>query len=238
MLYYYAFFRLGASTQEPVKRCRRARRTKWGRFPYIPRHRQGAPTRRGGSFDPARDSANDAAPSRTNGGKMASLKELLGSGEKRSAVINDACKVLDLEVADKSGLTGIAIKGGYKLVQSIKPGFVREVVDHLLDDFLDALESHLSGGSGEAASRRVPTCRRTRHASQMRCWPSPTAAPTRRSAAPSRRPIRSSDPRRRSTSRPRPRACRTCWNGTLRRVERGSGPFRGPRPGPAARAPD
>jgi hypothetical protein len=71
---------------------------------------------------------------------MASLKELLGSGEKRTAVIDDACKVLDLEVADKSGVSGLAIKGGYKLVRGIKPGFVREVVDHLLDDFLDALD--------------------------------------------------------------------------------------------------
>ncbi len=71
---------------------------------------------------------------------MASLKELLGSGDKRSAVIDDACKVLDLEVADKGGLGGVAIKGAYKLVRGIKPGFIREVVDHLLDDFLDALD--------------------------------------------------------------------------------------------------
>lgn len=71
---------------------------------------------------------------------MTSLKELLGSGDKREAVIDDACGVLDLEVADKSGLGGVAIKGAYKLVRGIKPGFVREVVDNLLDDFLDALD--------------------------------------------------------------------------------------------------
>lgn len=71
---------------------------------------------------------------------MATLKELLGSGEKRKVVIDDASKVLDMEVADKSGMGGLAIKGGYKLVRGIKPGFVREVIDHLLDDFLDALD--------------------------------------------------------------------------------------------------
>lgn len=71
---------------------------------------------------------------------MPSLKEQLGSGDKRRAVIDDARRVLDEEVADKSGLTGMAIKGGYKLVQGIRPGFVAEVVDALLDDFLDALE--------------------------------------------------------------------------------------------------
>jgi hypothetical protein len=61
-------------------------------------------------------------------------------GTKRQEVIVDACRVLDQEVDDKSGLTGMAIKGAYKIVQSVKPGFVPEVVDNLLDDFLDALD--------------------------------------------------------------------------------------------------
>ncbi len=71
---------------------------------------------------------------------MPSLKDALGTGDKRREVIDDSCRVLDQEVADKSGLTGMAIKGAYKLVQGIKPGFVRQVVDRLLDEFLDALE--------------------------------------------------------------------------------------------------
>lgn len=71
---------------------------------------------------------------------MASLKEQLGSGEKREQVIEDAIKVLDAEVADKGGLTGLAVKGGYKVVQGIRPGFVRDVVSRLLDEFLDAMD--------------------------------------------------------------------------------------------------
>jgi hypothetical protein len=71
---------------------------------------------------------------------MASLKEQLGSGEKREQVIEDACKVLDAEVADKGGLTGLAIKGGYKVVQGIRPGFVRDVVSRLLDEFLECMD--------------------------------------------------------------------------------------------------
>ena len=71
---------------------------------------------------------------------MPSLREIAAQGDKRQTVVDEACKVLDLEVADKSGLTGLAIKGAYKVVQGVKPGFVREVVNHLLDDFLDALD--------------------------------------------------------------------------------------------------
>lgn len=71
---------------------------------------------------------------------MSSLKEQLGTGEKRQQVIEEAMKVLDAEVADKGGLTGLAVKGGYKVVQGVRPGFVRDVVTGLLDDFLDAMD--------------------------------------------------------------------------------------------------
>lgn len=79
---------------------------------------------------------------------MATLKEMLGAPPKRGAVIDDACGVLDQEVDDKSGLGGVAIKTAYKVVKGIKPGFIREVVDHLLDDFLDALDPVYQGGLG------------------------------------------------------------------------------------------
>lgn len=94
---------------------------------------------------------------------MASLKVMV-EGSKRQDVIDDACKVLDAEVSDKTGLGGVAVKGAYKLVRGVKPGFVREVVDHLLDDFLEgldpiyqeALEKHISPGAHlKAESERV-----------------------------------------------------------------------------------
>jgi hypothetical protein len=71
---------------------------------------------------------------------MATLRELLGSGDKRRGVIRDAVQVLEAEVADKGGLSGIAIKGAYGIVKGIKPTFIEETVDALLDDFLDALD--------------------------------------------------------------------------------------------------
>ncbi len=68
------------------------------------------------------------------------MTQLATDPNTRRAVIDDACEVLDLEVRDKSGMSGIAIKTAYKVVQGVKPGFIREVVDNLLDDFLNALE--------------------------------------------------------------------------------------------------
>ena len=83
---------------------------------------------------------------------MPSLREQIGSGDKREAVITDACTVLDEEVADKGGLSGIAIKGAYKIVQGVKPGFVRHTVNNLLDDFLDAVDPIYQ----EAAQKKTP----------------------------------------------------------------------------------
>ena len=96
---------------------------------------------------------------------MATLRELLGSGDKRSRLVDDSLRVLDAEVDDKSGLSGLAIKTAYKVVKGISPGFLRQVVDHLLDDFLDALDpvyqealtknvsprQHLQGNPGRVA---------------------------------------------------------------------------------------
>lgn len=71
---------------------------------------------------------------------MTTLRERLGQPPKRQAVVTDACQVLDQEVADKSGLSGVAIRGAYGIVKGIKPGFIEEVVNGLLDDFLEALD--------------------------------------------------------------------------------------------------
>jgi hypothetical protein len=71
---------------------------------------------------------------------MPTLRELIAGPDKRGRLIDDALRVLDAEVADKSGLSGIAVKTAYKVVKSVSPNFLREVVDHLLDDFVDGLD--------------------------------------------------------------------------------------------------
>lgn len=71
---------------------------------------------------------------------MSNLTEALTAESKKSAVVEDCLTLIDAEVADKGGLTGLAIKAGYKTVQGIKPGFVRQVVSDLLPDFAKALD--------------------------------------------------------------------------------------------------
>jgi hypothetical protein len=71
---------------------------------------------------------------------MPNLIEALTTEPKKSTVVDDCIALIEGEVQDKGGLTGLAIKAGYRTVQGIKPGFVRQVVVDLLPDFATALE--------------------------------------------------------------------------------------------------
>src|SRR5690348_8517556 len=65
---------------------------------------------------------------------------LLSDKSKRPRLLSDCERLIDDEVSSKGGLSGLAIKGAYKVVCAIKPGLVREAMDGLLDDFVKRLE--------------------------------------------------------------------------------------------------
>ena len=92
-------------------------------------------------------------------------KRLLGDPARRPRLLDDCVRLIDEEVGSKGGLSGLAIKGGYKIVCAVKPGVIREAMDHLLDDFVLRLEpfwqAHgAEGGApaafGDALRRRAP----------------------------------------------------------------------------------
>ncbi len=70
------------------------------------------------------------------------LADLLAKPPMRDSVVGDCVTLVDDEVRAKGGLSGIAIKGAYGTVKAIKPRFVAEVVDALLDDWIGKLEPY------------------------------------------------------------------------------------------------
>jgi len=66
---------------------------------------------------------------------MPTLKEVIADPQKRKLVVDDGVAVIESEVADKGGLSGMAIKAAYSAVKRIKPGFIGGSLNHLLDDF-------------------------------------------------------------------------------------------------------
>ena len=71
---------------------------------------------------------------------MTNLTDALTSDAHKSAVVEDCLALIDAEVGDKGGLSGLAIKAGYRTVQGVKPGFVRQVVIDLLPEFAKVLD--------------------------------------------------------------------------------------------------
>ena len=85
---------------------------------------------------------------------MPDLKSILTDPTRRKQVVRDAEQLLDAEVDSKGGLSGLAIKGAFKVVKSFRPGIIPDVVDGLLDDFADRLDpfyqAHATAGGGRS----------------------------------------------------------------------------------------
>lgn len=85
---------------------------------------------------------------------MASLTEVLADSAKKAAIIDDCLDLLDAEVKDKGGLSGLAVKAGYGAVKGIRPGFLRQAVTDLLPDFAAAIDPIWK--DGKAAGKPTP----------------------------------------------------------------------------------
>ena len=77
--------------------------------------------------------------------RMSTLAEVLLASENRASVIADCCAVIDQEVSDKKGLTGLAVKGAFKAVKTFNPTIIESVIDVLLDDFVTQLSPTYEG---------------------------------------------------------------------------------------------
>jgi hypothetical protein len=78
---------------------------------------------------------------------MPSLKESLAAPEVRPRVIADCCLLIDQEVAEKSGLSGFAIKAAYGVVKAVKATIIADVLEGMLDDFVARLEPFVAAWS-------------------------------------------------------------------------------------------
>lgn len=71
---------------------------------------------------------------------MGELKDRLDQSD-RKLIVADTKRLIDDEVSRKSGLSGMALKGGYKVVRKLRGGrMIEDAVDGLLDEFTAALD--------------------------------------------------------------------------------------------------
>lgn len=67
-----------------------------------------------------------------------SLKSIITKAETRPVVVDECVALVETEVKGK----GLIIRGAFKTVKKIKPGFVKGAIDGLLDEWLDKMEPY------------------------------------------------------------------------------------------------
>lgn len=83
----------------------------------------------------------------------ATLEQILLAPGAWPSVIADCQSLIAQEIADKSGVSGTAVKVAYKTVTSFAPGYYRERLEEYLPEIAARLEPfwadfHTSGGGG------------------------------------------------------------------------------------------
>lgn len=86
---------------------------------------------------------------------MARLTDVVTDPSRRQAVLDDCVRLIEAEVADKSGLTGMAVKAAFKTVAKLRPGMVRHSMDALLDDFSAQIDPFWGACQGSGAAPRA-----------------------------------------------------------------------------------
>ena len=71
---------------------------------------------------------------------VAALKESLLDESKRDVLLQDVLALIDAEVSDKKGASGLAVKGGYGAVKKVGPSYIERAVEQLWPEFVDKLE--------------------------------------------------------------------------------------------------
>ena len=80
----------------------------------------------------------------------------LAAPAARPRVCADCARLIDDEVARKSGLSSLPLKAGFKLIKGLRPGFIPGAVDFLLDEFCETLQPFYAEWSALPETDRPP----------------------------------------------------------------------------------
>ena len=82
----------------------------------------------------------------------ATLHQILLTPETEPAVVADCLILIEQEVADKSGISGAAIKLAYKTAKTFASGYLKSTVESLLPDLVTELEPYWADFTASGAA--------------------------------------------------------------------------------------
>ena len=148
------------------------------------------------------------------------LSDVLKDDATRASIIDDVVGLIDGEVGKQKGLSGMAVKAGYKLVQGVKAGFRPQRGADAAAGVRGGPRADLQRGARTGADRVGLLLCRTPRKSRRPCWPSPTAGHKSRTTEPSKAPTPSfAAPRERTSKPPFPGSGRSSRSTRRKHVE-------------------
>ncbi len=74
------------------------------------------------------------------------LKDVIQDPARREAIAADALVEVEAELDERGGLTGVAMRQGFKAVQKIRPNLFESNIDKMLPNFAAAIDPHYAAG--------------------------------------------------------------------------------------------
>jgi hypothetical protein len=82
----------------------------------------------------------------------ATLQEIMLAPGVQPKVLDDCQTLIDQEIADKSGASGMAVKLAYKTASSFAPGYFRKTLEDMLPQIVDKLQPYWADFSTSGSS--------------------------------------------------------------------------------------
>lgn len=84
---------------------------------------------------------------------MPSLKEILNTPERRPKVLVACQSLVEDELSRAKGMSGIALRTAFSVIQAIDADFIQKALDRLFDDFVTRLEPFWSQTTPETVEK-------------------------------------------------------------------------------------
>ncbi len=68
------------------------------------------------------------------------LSDGLSNPDKKAVVVDDFCSMIELQVASRSGISGMALKASFGALKGVKPGYINYIVEQILPQCFTALD--------------------------------------------------------------------------------------------------
>ncbi|MEZ5265968.1 MAG: hypothetical protein AB7W59_13735 [Acidimicrobiia bacterium] len=82
---------------------------------------------------------------------MSTVSEAIQDPTRRQAMIADGITELEAELDERSGVTAMAMRAGYKTLRKVRPNMIESNLDRLLPMWAPVLDPHVSAGRADGS---------------------------------------------------------------------------------------